>query len=62
MQEHVLEPAQLVCFNLGYLPGPGTDKALTTKVCPCCACLQHPVHQFVFHVESQLFIARGGCG
>lgn len=34
MQEHVLRPAQLVCFNLGYLPGPGTDKALTTKARP----------------------------
>ncbi|KAK9846427.1 hypothetical protein WJX81_003603 [Elliptochloris bilobata] len=31
MLEHVLQPVQLVCFNLGYLPGHRTDRALTTK-------------------------------
>jgi hypothetical protein len=33
-QEHVRQRAQLVVFNLGYLPGAGRDRAIMTQVRP----------------------------
>jgi hypothetical protein len=33
-QEHVRQRAQLVVFNLGYLPGAGRDRAIMTQVHP----------------------------
>ncbi len=32
VQEHVRQRAQLVVFNLGYLPGAGRDRAIMTQV------------------------------